>query len=90
LQGSTDGKDWKSLDTRSGGSFGERFQTKSYDIASPVEYQHFRLVVTKNNGGDILQLADVQFSTGQSDDPPPKDMLSLVDRGPSGSPTAKA
>lgn len=90
LQGSTDGKDWKTLDTRSGESFGERFQTKSYDIASPVEYQHFRLDVTKNNGGDILQLADVQFSTGQSDDPTPKDMLSLVDRGPSGSPTAKA
>src|SRR5690242_10214229 len=49
LQGSTDGKDWKTLDTRSGESFGERFQTKSYDIASPVEYQHFRLDVTKNN-----------------------------------------
>ncbi|MEU6274103.1 GH92 family glycosyl hydrolase [Streptomyces populi] len=90
LQGSTDGKDWKTLDTRSGESFGERFQTKTYDIQSPVEYQHFRLDVTKNNGGGILQIADVQFSTGRSDDPAPKDMLSLVDRGPSGSPTAKA
>ncbi|WP_078943323.1 GH92 family glycosyl hydrolase [Streptomyces aureus] len=90
LQGSTDGKDWKTLDTRSGESFGERFQTKSYDIQEPVEYRHFRLEVTKNNGGDILQIADVQFSTGKSDDPTPKDMLSLVDRGPSGSPTAKA
>ncbi|WP_329302107.1 GH92 family glycosyl hydrolase [Streptomyces sp. NBC_00659] len=90
LQGSADGKDWKTLDTRSGESFGERFQTKSYDIESPAEYRHFRLDVTKNNGGDILQIADVQFSTGRSDDPTPKDMLSLVDRGPSGSPTAKA
>ncbi|MEU1474340.1 GH92 family glycosyl hydrolase [Streptomyces sp. NPDC005760] len=91
LQGSTDGKDWKTLDTRSGESFGERFRTKSYDIADPAEYQHFRLDITENNGAPgILQLADVQFSTGGSDGPVPQDMLSLVDRGPSGSPTAKA
>ncbi|MGW7408065.1 GH92 family glycosyl hydrolase [Streptomyces sp. NPDC054833] len=91
LQGSTDGKDWKTLDTRSGETFSERFQTKSYDLAQPAEYQHFRLDITKNNGAsDIVQLADVQFSTGGSTGPVPQDMLSLVDRGPSGSPTAKA
>ncbi|MEV0481294.1 GH92 family glycosyl hydrolase [Streptomyces sp. NPDC050508] len=90
LQGSTDGKDWKTVDTRSGESFSTRFQTKSYDLAEPAEYQHFRLNVSKNNGGDILQIADVQFSTGGSTAPVPEDMLSLVDHGPSGSPTAKA
>ncbi|MEV0975678.1 GH92 family glycosyl hydrolase [Streptomyces sp. NPDC049915] len=91
LKGSTDGKDWKTLDTRSGESFGERFQTKTYDLAEPAEYAHFRLEVTRNSGAsDILQLADVQFSTGAADGPVPQDMLSLVDRGPSGSPTAKA
>ncbi|MGH1552658.1 hypothetical protein ACRAWF_12995, partial [Streptomyces sp. L7] len=89
--GSTDGKDWKTVDTRSGESFSARFQTKSYDLAEPAEYQHFRLDVSKNNGGDILQLADVQFSTGGSTAPVPEDMLSLVDRGPSGAPApAKA
>lgn len=91
LQGSTDGKDWKTLETRTGETFAERFQTKSYDLAEPAEYQHFRLDITKNNGASgILQLADVQFSTGGSTAPIPEDMLSLVDRGPSGSPTAKA
>ncbi|MGI5458810.1 GH92 family glycosyl hydrolase [Streptomyces sp. CA-249302] len=91
LQGSTDGKDWKTVDSRSGETFSERFQTKSYDLAAPAEYQHFRLDVTKNNGAsDILQIADVQFSTGGSSGPIPQDMLSLVDHGPSGSPTAKA
>ncbi|MEV6480011.1 GH92 family glycosyl hydrolase [Streptomyces sp. NPDC051576] len=91
LQGSTDGKDWKTVDTRTGETFAERFQTKSYDLAEPAEYQHFRLDITKNNGASgILQLADVQFSTGGSTAPIPEDMLSLVDRGPSGSPTAKA
>ncbi|MEU6367870.1 GH92 family glycosyl hydrolase [Streptomyces sp. NPDC046931] len=90
LQGSTDGKDWKTLDTRTGESFDERFQTKSYDLADPAEYAHFRLDFTGNHGADILQLADVQFSTGHSTEPVPRDMRTLVDRGPIGSPTAKA
>ncbi|TXS46583.1 glycoside hydrolase family 92 protein [Streptomyces sp. uw30] len=90
LQGSTDGSNWTTLDTRTGESFSEPFQTKTYDIAEPAEYRHFRLEISKNNGGDILQLADVQFSKGGSANPIPQDMLSLVDKGPSGSPTAKA
>ncbi|MEV6168953.1 GH92 family glycosyl hydrolase [Streptomyces sp. NPDC051954] len=93
LKGSTDGTNWTTLDTRTGEKFAERFQTKTYDIpaSAAAEYQHFRLDVTKNNGAsDALQLADVQFSKGGSGDPIPQDMLSLVDRGPSGSPTAKA
>ncbi|MFB6959896.1 GH92 family glycosyl hydrolase [Streptomyces sp. NPDC056309] len=91
LKGSTDGKDWKTLDTRTGENFSERFQTRTFDLAEPAEYQHFRLDVTRNNGASgILQLADVLFSTGGDDAPVPQDMLSLVDRGPSGSPTAKS
>ncbi|KOV68240.1 alpha-mannosidase [Streptomyces sp. AS58] len=92
LKGSTDGQDWKTLDTRSGESFAERFQTKTYDIPADAaaEYRHFRLDVTRNKGGGILQIADVQFSTGGGEGPVPQDMLTLVDRGPSGSPTAKA
>jgi predicted alpha-1,2-mannosidase len=93
LKGSADGTDWKVLDTRSGESFAERFETKTYDLpeAAVGTYRHFRLEVTRNNGAaGIVQLADVQFSTGGSAGPVPQDMLSLVDRGPSGSPTAKA
>ncbi|MFD5806057.1 GH92 family glycosyl hydrolase [Streptomyces sp. NPDC127020] len=91
LKGSADGETWQTLDSRSGESFGERFQTKTYDLAEAAEYQHFRLEITKNNGaGDALQLADFQLSTGGGDTPVPEDMLSLVDRGPTGSPTAKS
>ncbi|NEA60877.1 glycoside hydrolase family 92 protein, partial [Streptomyces sp. SID13666] len=91
LQGSADGTTgWKTLDSRTGESFAERFRTRSYDLSAPAEYQHFRLDIGRNNGGAITQLADVQFSTGSVDAPVPRDMLSLVDRGPSGSPTAKA
>ncbi|WP_177239805.1 GH92 family glycosyl hydrolase [Streptomyces monashensis] len=91
LLGSTDGKDWKAVDTRSGETFSERLQTRSYDLAQPAEYQHFRLEITRNGGApDILQLADVQFSTGGSGGPVPEDMQTLVDRGPTASPTARA
>jgi predicted alpha-1,2-mannosidase len=90
LKGSADGKDWTTLDTRTGESFAERFQTKTYDLAEPAEFRHFRLDITRNHGAGLLQLADVRFSTGDTAGPVPEDMLSLVDRGPSGSPTAKA
>ncbi|MER6163517.1 GH92 family glycosyl hydrolase [Streptomyces violaceorubidus] len=90
LKGSADGKTWQTLDTRSGESFGERFQTKTYELAEPAEYRHFRLEITRNHGADILQLADLHLATAAGETPVPEDMLSLVDRGPSGSPTAKA
>lgn len=91
LKGSTDGKDWKTLDTQTGQTFAERFQTKSYDFDNSAEYGHYRLEITKNNGaGDATQLADVQFSNGDTTTPPPGDMLSQIDSGPGGSPTAKS
>ncbi|MEU3729189.1 GH92 family glycosyl hydrolase [Streptomyces sp. NPDC033538] len=91
LKGSSDGENWRTLDTRSGESFDEPFHTKTYELAEVAEFQHFRLEVTRNNGaGDALQLADVQLATAATDTPVPEDMLSLVDNGPSGSPTAKA
>ncbi|MGW5863460.1 GH92 family glycosyl hydrolase [Streptomyces sp. NPDC055239] len=91
LQGSTDGKDWKDLDTRKGEKFDKRHQTKKYDFDNSTAYSHYRLDVTANNGAsDALQLSDVQLSVGGSESPAPEDMLSLVDRGPSGSPTAKS
>ncbi|MFB8776182.1 GH92 family glycosyl hydrolase [Streptomyces broussonetiae] len=91
LKGSTDGTDWQTLDTRTGETFSERFQTRTYDLAEPAEFRHFRLEITRNNGAsNIVQLADVQFSTGGDSDPVPPDMLTGTDRGPVGSPTAKA
>ncbi|WP_436851162.1 GH92 family glycosyl hydrolase [Streptomyces asoensis] len=91
LSGSVDGTSWTSLDTRSGESFAQRFQSRTFTVAgTPAEYRHFRLEVTRNHGAAILQLADVRFGTGGGDAPVPPDMLTVVDRGPSGSPTAKA
>lgn len=91
LKGSADGETWTTLDTRTGETFGERFQTRSFDIAEPAAYQHFRLEFTKNHGAsDAIQLADVQFSDGNTSAPVPDEMRTIVDKGPSGSPTAKS
>ncbi|WP_190139016.1 GH92 family glycosyl hydrolase [Streptomyces longispororuber] len=91
LQGSTDGRDWKDLDKREGESFGGRFETKTYDVANDTAYAHYRLDIRANNGGGEIQLADLQLSVGGTEAPaPPEDMRSAVDRGPAGSPTAKA
>ncbi|MFH9552659.1 GH92 family glycosyl hydrolase [Streptomyces sp. NPDC017435] len=92
LSGSADGTAWTPLDSRSGENFAERFQNRAFTLATAVvaEYRHFRLEVTRNHGAGILQLADVRFGTGGGDGPVPPDMLTVADRGPSGSPTAKA
>lgn len=94
LKGSANGTDWTVLDTRSGETFAKRFETKTYEIGAPGEvtaYAHYRLEITRNNGAsDATQLADVQFSNGDTDTPVPDDMRTQADRGPSGSPTAKA
>ncbi|MEU5661792.1 GH92 family glycosyl hydrolase [Streptomyces longwoodensis] len=91
LKGSEDGTHWTDLDSRSGEDFGERFATKTYAVTpSDVAYRHLRLEITANHGAGILQLADVRLGTGGPSGPVPPDMLAVVDRGPSGSPTAKA
>jgi predicted alpha-1,2-mannosidase len=94
LKGSADGRNWTVLDTRSGETFAKRFETRTFDIGDPSEvtaYAHYRLEITRNNGAsDATQLADVQFSNGDTSTPTPDDMRTQVDRGPSGSPTAKA
>ncbi|MFE3523439.1 GH92 family glycosyl hydrolase [Streptomyces sp. NPDC059161] len=90
LKGSADGKDWKTLDSRSGESFKDRFQTKTYDFANTTAYAHYRLEITANGGAPITQLADIQFSNGDTGTPVPPDMRTTPDRGPGGSPTAKA
>ncbi|MFE5482586.1 GH92 family glycosyl hydrolase [Streptomyces sp. NPDC056527] len=90
LQGSADGKEWKVLDSREGQTFAKRFETRTFDFANDTAYAHYRLQITKNAGAGLTQLADVQFSNGDTSTPVPEEMRSQVDRGPGGSPTAKA
>ncbi|MER6916421.1 GH92 family glycosyl hydrolase [Streptomyces sp. NPDC000594] len=93
LKGSSDGERWTVLDTRTDQGFEQRFQTRTFEVGPPAEvtaYAHYRLEITRNNGAGLTQLADVQFSNGDSSQPAPDDMRSLVDPGPTASPTARA
>nr|WP_202819056.1 GH92 family glycosyl hydrolase [Actinosynnema sp. ALI-1.44] len=62
LKASDDGHSWTTLDTRTGQTFARRFQTNEYTFTGGAKHRHYRLEFTANNGADILQLAEVQFS----------------------------
>ncbi|WFB11521.1 GH92 family glycosyl hydrolase [Streptomyces sp. LX-29] len=90
LKGSTDGTEWRTLDTREGEVFAERQQTRQFGFAGERAYRHFRLEITRNSGDPLTQLAEVRFGGTDTTPPAPSDMRSHIDRGPAGSPTAKA
>ncbi|MEV4438341.1 GH92 family glycosyl hydrolase [Streptomyces sp. NPDC049577] len=90
LKGSDDGRNWTVLDRRGGESFERRNQTREFSFAGGTGYRQYRLEITRNAGDGLTQLAEVQLATRDSGGPPPADMRSYVDRGPTGSPTAKA
>lgn len=58
LQGSQDGVTWVELDSRSGETFPERFQTKRYDFDNTTPYKYYRIEITANNGSNLYQLAE--------------------------------
>ena len=60
-QGSQDGTDWKTLDTQSGQSFPDRFQTKQYKFSNTTAYQYYRLNITANSGEPLTQLAELRL-----------------------------
>jgi hypothetical protein len=60
LQGSNDGTNWTAVDTRTGqASFPNRFQTMSFNVASPGAYRYYRLNITANNGATGTQLSEL-------------------------------
>ncbi|MET7937154.1 GH92 family glycosyl hydrolase [Streptomyces sp. NPDC005322] len=90
LKGSADGSDWTTLDSRQGEAFASRRQTREFSFDKATAYRHLRLEITRNAGDDLVQLAEVQFAGGDTTPPAPSEMRSQIDRGPTGSPTAKA
>ncbi|WP_444997531.1 basic secretory protein-like protein [Aliikangiella sp. IMCC44359] len=67
LQGSADGANWNTVDSRSGQSFSTRFEKKEYVINNASSYSYYRLNVTRNNGASILQLSELEL-IGEYDD----------------------
>ncbi len=58
VQGSHDGENWVTIDSRSGEIFEERFQLKVYRITNEVAYKFYRLNVLRNRSGGAFQVAD--------------------------------
>ncbi|MBM2621963.1 GH92 family glycosyl hydrolase [Actinoplanes sp. LDG1-06] len=90
LQGSADGETWTTVDTRSGETFDDRFQTKTYEVANPASFKIWRLNITGHPSGNLTQLADLELADGNTTTPPTGPMQSRVGNGPASSPTAKA
>lgn len=85
LQGSADGTTWTTVDTQTGQTFGERFQTKVYRVANPASFPIYRLHITGHPSGNLTQLADLELAEAAT-----TPMLSRLSPGPSSSYTAKA
>lgn len=63
FQGSHDGTNWSTLDTRTGETFTARKQTKQYPISNNTGYEFYRLNITANNGdANNIQLSEMAFT----------------------------
>jgi predicted alpha-1,2-mannosidase len=90
LQGSADGTNWTTVDAREGETFADRFQTKTYDVATPASFPIYRLSISAHPSGNLTQLADLELADANTTPPPPGPVQSRIGSGPASSPTAKA
>jgi uncharacterized protein YjbI with pentapeptide repeats len=52
---------WTKLDTRTGQTFGSRWQTNTYSFANTFNYVQVRLQITANNGDAMTEMAELQL-----------------------------
>lgn len=69
LQGSTDGETWTTIDTRSGETFEDRLTANTYETDNETAYLFYRLDITANGGGDLLQLGEFTLADGSDEIP---------------------
>ena len=72
LQGSQDGTAWEALDARSGEAFSARGQARTFAIAQPKPYAHYRLAISASHGPPAqgLQLAELELIALDESAPP--------------------
>lgn len=58
LEGSLDGINFTTLDTRQDQVFESRFQTKIYDFDNKTAWKHYRITILTNRGDGLFQLAE--------------------------------
>jgi hypothetical protein len=67
--GSNDGENWLVLDTRTDETFGERNQTRDFTVSNDQAYKFYRINITANNGGNLLQISEWRVLSLQLIDP---------------------
>ncbi|WP_027929750.1 GH92 family glycosyl hydrolase [Amycolatopsis thermoflava] len=82
LQGSDDGATWTTVDSQSGQTFGDRFESREFRLAATATHRFYRLDITANGGADIVQLAELLLADDQPAPPPLPAMRSYPDSGP--------
>ena len=61
MQGTNSGAVWTTIDTRTGETFANRFQTNLYTCANATAYRRYRFLVTANGGSTDFQVAEIQL-----------------------------
>lgn len=83
--GSNDGSDWTTIDTQTDQTWADddRGVKKSYTIAEPATYSYYRLDITANHSGGLIQLAGWEplWDEGAGDSEPP--ITTTIGSGPS-------
>jgi predicted alpha-1,2-mannosidase len=69
--GSNDGITFTPVDTRTNETSDGRGITKQYTVSSPTPYLYYRIDVTANNGGPLLQVAELELANPDVPTPPP-------------------
>jgi glucose/arabinose dehydrogenase len=69
LQGSTDGTNWTTLDTQTGQTFPQRFQSRQFPFTNTTAYLYYRLNITANGGESLIQLAELRLFTATAAPP---------------------
>ncbi len=82
LQGSADGTTWTDLDRETGLDFPQRFATLDFEVDAPAEYRFYRLDVTANHSGGLVQLADWDISDGTTGPGTVSPMVTRTGPGP--------
>jgi hypothetical protein len=60
LQGSNNGSNWTTIDTRTNQDFPDRFQTRTFTFNNSTGYLYYRFNMS-NNSGTILQLGEIEL-----------------------------
>lgn len=70
--GSSDGKSWTTLDTRSNEVFSARNESRTFTFSNLTAYPYYRLTISGNLGNGITQLAEMVLWADGAILPPPR------------------